>query len=86
MEILTITEASPAVGHLYAIREENYQNKLDEKRVMEFRYAVAKILFACPRARKDIQTAVSFLTTRVRIPDEENWDKLKRVLCYVWQK
>eukprot|EP00804_Cyclotella_cryptica_P028121 CCRYP_010985-RA/>CCRYP_010985-RA protein AED:0.82 eAED:0.47 QI:0/0/0/0.66/0/0/3/0/161 len=26
-----------------------------------------------PRVRKDIQTAVAFLTTRVKKPDEDNW-------------
>ena len=35
------------------------------------------------RARPDIQTAVLFLTKRVREPDEHDWDKLKRVLKYL---
>ena len=35
------------------------------------------------RARPDIQTAVSFLTKRVRAPDEHDWGKLKRVLKYL---
>ena len=33
--------------------------------------------------RRDIQTAVSFLTTRVKEPDEDDWGKLKRVLKYL---
>ena len=40
-------------------------------------------LFAANRARRDIQTAVSFLTTRVQAPDEDDWGKLKRVLKYL---
>jgi hypothetical protein len=32
------------------------------------------------RARQDNQTAVAFLTTRVKSPDEDNWGKLKQVL------
>ena len=32
LETLTGTAASPAADHLYDIREENNQNKLDEKR------------------------------------------------------
>jgi len=36
-----------------------------------------------PRARQDIQTAVAFLTTRVKSPDEDDWGKLKRVLKYL---
>ena len=35
------------------------------------------------RARRDIQTAAAFLTTRVKSPDEDNWGKLKRVLKYL---
>jgi hypothetical protein len=36
-----------------------------------------------PRVRRDIQTAVAFLTTRVKNPDKYNWGKLKRVLKYL---
>ena len=35
------------------------------------------------RGRRDIQVTVSFLTTRVKKPDEDNWGKLKRVLKYL---
>ena len=34
-------------------------------------------------AQRDIQTVVAFLTTRVKSPDEDNWEKLKRVLKYL---
>jgi hypothetical protein len=33
--------------------------------------------------RRDIQTAVAFLTTRVKKPDEDDWGKLKRILKYL---
>jgi hypothetical protein len=35
------------------------------------------------RAKQDIQTAVAFLTMRVKSPDEDNWGKLKQVLKYL---
>ena len=35
------------------------------------------------RARRDIQTAVAFLTTQVKSPDKDGWGKLKRVLKYL---
>jgi hypothetical protein len=35
------------------------------------------------RVRRDIQTAVAFLTTRVKSPDEDDWGKLKQVLKYL---
>ena len=44
---------------------------------------MASILFITPRARKDLATAISFLSTRVKSPDEDDWGKLKRVLRYI---
>ncbi len=35
------------------------------------------------RPRRDIQTAVAFLTTPVKTPDKDDWGKLKRVLKYL---
>ncbi len=35
------------------------------------------------RARRDIQTAVAFLMTRVKSPGEDDWGKLKRILKYL---
>ena len=35
------------------------------------------------RSLQDIQTAVSFLATRVKKPDKDDWGKLKRVLKYL---
>ena len=86
VEIITGNAASPAADHIYAIREDNDQKKLDEKRSTEFHHDVTQLLFACPRTQKDVQTSVSFLTTRVRSPDEDDWGKLKRSIHYVQQK
>ena len=44
---------------------------------------MAQLLFLACRGRRDIQTAVSFLTTRVRAPDEDDWGKVRRVLQYL---
>ena len=35
------------------------------------------------RERRDIQPATAFLTTRVRLPDEDDWGEFKRVLSYL---
>lgn len=48
-----------------------------------FHSFTASLLFLSQRARRDIQTAVSFLTTRVKRPDEDDWLKLRRVLRYL---
>jgi hypothetical protein len=39
-------------------------------------------LFASSRARKDINTVITFLTTRVCSPGEDGWGKLKRVIRF----
>ena len=39
--------------------------------------------FLCKRARPDIQTAIAFLCTRVKCPDEDDYKKLTRVMRYL---
>jgi hypothetical protein len=56
------------------VREDG--TKLNEEQTDEFHHTVYQ-LFAANQARRDIQTAVSFLATRVKNPDEDNWGKLK---------
>ena len=41
------------------------------------------MLFLTTRARRDIGVAVSFLKSRVKRPDEDDWGKLKRMLKYL---
>ena len=44
---------------------------------------VAQLLLVAGRVWRDIQTAVAFLTTRVKRPDEDNWGMFQRVLKYL---
>jgi len=48
-----------------------------------FHHNVAKLLQLCKKFRTDIQTAVDFLTTRVKKPDEDDLTKLCRVMWYL---
>eukprot|EP00804_Cyclotella_cryptica_P007797 CCRYP_001374-RA/>CCRYP_001374-RA protein AED:0.44 eAED:0.44 QI:0/0/0/1/0/0/3/0/308 len=57
--------------------------KLPEEQAAAFHCTTAQLVFLSGRARRDIQTAVAFLTTKVKNPDEDNWGKLKRVLRYL---
>ena len=41
------------------------------------------LLYLAKRTRPDILLPVSFLTTRVQAPDEDDWNKLQRVLRYL---
>jgi hypothetical protein len=57
--------------------------KLDTKRLEIFHTFVAKGLFLCKRARPDIQQAILVLCTRVRDPNQADWEKLMRVIKYL---
>lgn len=82
-EAITSTSPTPAANHLFNVRDEKDRVLLDETRARAFHHAVAQLLFATIRCRRDIQTAVSFLCTRVKSPDEDDWKKLRRVLQYL---
>ena len=82
-ERLGRSKATPAADHLFTVRAEDEAKYLPEEQADIFHRFVAQLLFIAPRARKDIQTAISFLTTRVKRPDEDDWGKLRRVLEYL---
>ena len=72
---------TPAAGHLFDVRDDAV--KLDAERAEEFHTVVAKALFVCKRSRCDIQPTVTFLCTRVKEPDQDDWGKLLRMLRYL---
>jgi Reverse transcriptase (RNA-dependent DNA polymerase) len=57
--------------------------KLDMKRSEIFHTSVAKGLFLYKRARPNIQQAISVLCTRVKDPNQADWEKLMRVMKYL---
>ncbi len=80
-EEITGVCATPASDYLFKVREDG--TKLNEELAEAFHHTVYQLLFAASRARRNIQTAVSFLTTRVKDPDKDDWGKLVRVLKYL---
>jgi len=82
-ELIKGRAATPAHDKLFVIRDEKDARKLGEEQALAFHHTVAQLLFMATRVRRDIQTAVAFLTTRVKSPDEDDWGKLKRVLKYL---
>jgi hypothetical protein len=84
-EEITSGAPTPHTDYLFKIRDKDDPNykALPEEQKLAFHHAVAQLLYLCQRARRDIQTPVSFLTTRVREPDEDDWGKVKRVLKYL---
>ena len=73
--------ATPAADHLFDTNADC--KKLGREASEEFHHYVAKLLYAAKRARPDIQTAIAFLCTRVKSPDEDDQKKLIRVIEYV---
>ena len=73
--------ASPAVTHLFDINENAI--KLRPELSDMFHHVVAQLLFLCKQGRPDMQTAIAFLTTRVKEPDKDDLKKLKRAICYL---
>jgi len=72
---------TPAATYLFDTNESCA--KLSEEEARFFHYLVAKLLFLSKRGRPDIQTAVAFLSTRVKNPDGDDLKKLSRVIKYL---
>ena len=68
-------------ANLFTIQEDC--KKLDKERSEQFHSIVAQVLFATKRARPDTDTSVSFLTTRFRVPDQDDWLKLAYLMMYI---
>ena len=50
---------------------------------MQFHNLAEKTFYAIKRARPDTFTAVRFVTTIVRAPDLEDWDKMVHMMRYI---
>jgi hypothetical protein len=74
--------SSPGAGHLFLINGHNPEF-LDKETADLFHTIVAKLLFLSKRACPDIQLAVSFLCTRVKRPDADDYKKLCQVIKYL---
>ena len=71
---------TPAAKHLFQTRD---TTKISKEKAEAFHTWAAKGLFLCQGSRLDTQMAVAFLCTRVKNPDEDDWKKLIRLLCYL---
>jgi hypothetical protein len=72
--------ASPAGDSLF---NEGQGEKLETGRAETYHTTVAKGLFLCKRARPDIQPTIAVLCTRVKCPNETDWQKLLRLMRYL---
>ena len=73
--------ATPASTNAFKINDKS--PNFDEGQKELFHHFVAKSLFLLKQAQLDLQTAVSFLCTRVQQPTEHNWHKLCQMMKYL---
>jgi len=73
--------SSPASNTLFSI--DSTSALLSDVEREYFHSKVAKLLYLAKRVRPDILLAISFLSTRVRCPTEQDMSKLDRVLKYL---
>jgi hypothetical protein len=73
---------TPAANHLFNVNEKqtNFLNEEDSDR---FHRVTAQLMYLSQRARPDMRTAASFLSTRVSRPDVDDEKKLVRALKYL---
>ena len=82
-EEITGSVPTPYTDIIFTVRNEKYATYLSEDRAMHFYRTTAHLIFLLQRARRDIQPAVDFLTTRAKKPDADDWGKLRRFLRYL---
>jgi len=75
--------AAPWNENLFKIRDKC--PVLDQQYKELFHTVTAQGLFLCKRGRPDISPAIAFCTTRVRKPDEDDWQKLVRMMKFLKQ-
>jgi hypothetical protein len=73
-------------GASYLFETNQHCPKLTEDEAQFYHYLVSKLLFICKRRRPNIQTAIAFLSTRVKDPDGYDSKKLGRVIKYLSNK
>ena len=75
------TKSSAAPENLFKVDED--LEKLSPDKAKGFHNLVAKTLSTTKRARPDTCTPVAFLTTRVREPNTDDWNKLAHLMKYL---
>jgi hypothetical protein len=71
--------ATAATDDLFS---EGTSDALSKPQAEEFHTFVAKGLFLCKRAHPDLHTAIAVLCTRVKKPNQDDWNKLVRLMKY----
>ena len=81
-ETISKATTTPAKKNLFEI--DDTSDRLDTTHPDLFHSITAKLLFTAQRARINILLPVAFLCTRVSHQNDQDWQKLKRVLQYLF--
>ena len=73
---------TPAANHLFQVNTDN-PDLLDEQQSTLFHHITMQLQYLSQRGRPDIRTAIAFLSSRVQKPDQDDYKKLARVICYL---
>ena len=73
--------ASPATANLFTV--DSSSPALSPEMALQFHSGVAKVLYLGKRVRPILLTSVSFLSTRVQAPLEDDWAKLARLFKFI---
>ena len=73
----------PHGQNLFKIRDDNERELLNDADKEVFVRLVMQALYLSQRARPDIRTAVSFLTSRLQHPDRDDYKKLAKLMKYL---
>ena len=73
-EKIDASAATPAANHLFKVRDPEDAQLLEQRRADVLHTMTAQLLLLSQQSRRDIKTVVSFVTTRVKCPDD--WGKL----------
>ena len=74
-----LKKVSSLVAAKWLFMTDKKSPKLSGERADKFVKFVAKLLWVMKRSRPDIETSISFLCTRNKGPDKDDWCKLVRV-------
>lgn len=75
------TDTSPASKNLFNVRAD--AAGLDAARRERFHSIMAKILYLAKRVRPDLLVSVAYLVRRVQCCNEDDWDKMCRLVRYI---
>ena len=79
-DIKSIT-TNPWTEKLFKVNNES--KHLDDERRAIFHTFVMKAMFLCKRARPDINPVIGFLSSRVKEPNEGDWNKLQKTMGFL---